>query len=140
MTDNPYNASMPEKPLPTDGRNRLLPAAIGLIVVSSLWIALAFGGVVYYVGLINDPDTDFQTRRTFTMSIGWIVISILYCVAIITGAVSMARRGSYMWAVVTSCLAMVPLLGPCYFLGITFGIWSFLLLRQPGVRESFRNP
>ena len=38
-----------------------------------------------------------------------------------------------------ACLAMVPIIGPCYFLGIPIGIWAFLLLRKPGVRESFRK-
>lgn len=138
MSNNPYSSPTVETPPSIDQRNRLLPPAVSLIVVSVLWIVFALYGIVYFVGFINEPDTDSQTRRIYMMSIGWIIISILYCLILITGAFSMVRRGSYLWAVTTSCLAMIPLIGPCYFLGVPIGIWAFLVLRQPGVREAFR--
>ncbi|MCE9554154.1 MAG: hypothetical protein K8T91_12365 [Planctomycetes bacterium] len=70
----------------------------------------------------------------------WLLISIGYSLVLISGALSMARRGSYVWAVATSWLALVPLLGPCYFLAIPIGIWALIVLRKPAVRDSFKKP
>lgn len=139
LSDNPYTSPSVDNSKPIDSRVRLIPVAVSLIVVSVVWIAFALYGIVYFVAFINDPEVEASTRSTYTMSIGSMGVSILYSLVLIFGAFSMVRRGSYVWAVATSCLAMVPILGPCYVLAIPLGIWAFLLLRQPGVRESFQK-
>ena len=139
MSDNPYNSSKVETTSPVDGRVRLIPVAVSLIVVSVLWIALALFGIVYFVALMLGPEVDADVARSLTISLGSMGVSVLYSLVLISGAFSMVRRGSYVWAVATSCLALVPIIGPCYVLGIPIGIWALLLLRKPGVRESFRT-
>lgn len=65
------------------------------------------------------------------------LVTLGYSLMLLTGAFSMIRKGSYAWAVATSCLAMVPVLGPCYVMGIPVGIWGLMVLRRPEVRASF---
>ena len=36
-------------------------------------------------------------------------------------------------------LAVIPCIGPCYLLGIPFGIWALIALNRPGVREVFSS-
>ena len=49
----------------------------------------------------------------------------------------MLRQGSYLWAMTICVLALVPLLGPCYFAAVPAGIWGIFVLRRPAVRDSF---
>ena len=139
-TDNPYEppAAAPTSP---EGRGDLVPVAISLIVVSVLWSFLALMGIVYFYSQISDPDADADagTRHLLTTYMLYMLVTIAYSLMLVSGAFSMIRKGSYVWAVATSCLAMVPILGPCYFLGIPVGIWALIVLRRPQVRESFRK-
>lgn len=138
---NPYEAPSTETnpPLrePKSARQQLLPVAVALVVSSVLHI---FGGLYYFVfvySVVADPDADPENSHqmiTFCMYYG---ITMLYCLVLISGAFSMLRQGSYLWAMSVCILALVPLLGPCYFLAIPFGIWGIVVLRRPDVRDSF---
>lgn len=141
--ENPYDAPNAAAQS-TSARSRLLGPALGILVVSVLWMVLwmflGATGIVYFVSQILDPEmtaTDRQIPITFSL---YILISALYSGMLASGAFSMMRRNSYMWATATAILAMVPFLGPCYILGIPFGIWAYLVLRDPDVRSSFSNP
>ncbi|MEQ8786425.1 MAG: hypothetical protein RIC55_09000 [Pirellulaceae bacterium] len=139
MAENPYSAPAATTEQQADGRARLVPPAIALLVVSLLWVFMALFGVVYFLSLINAPDADAQTRHVFTTSLGYMVINILYNLMLASGALSMVRRGSYVWAVTCGVLALVPLLGPFYCLGIPIGVWTLIVLRRPEVRSAFKS-
>ncbi len=64
-------------------------------------------------------------------------VSMLYCLLLASGAFSMVRQGSYMWAMTVCILALVPTFGPCYLLAIPVGIWRIFVLKRPDVRNSF---
>ncbi len=137
--ENPYraSASAPVPPSPLAARRQLLPVAVGLLVVSILHI---FGGLFYFVfvyGVIAAPDADPQGTHMTLVYCMYMGISMLYCLLLISGAFSMLRQGSYLWAVTTCILALIPFLGPCYLLAVPFGAWGLLLLRRPEVRDSF---
>lgn len=116
-----------------------MPIAISLLVVSLLWMFLCLFGIAFFVAEMLDPETSEDTKRIYTTYIMYESVSIAYALLLCTGAFSMLRRGSYVWAVVISCLGCVPLLGPCYVLAIPIGIWSLKVLRDKDVRASFRN-
>jgi hypothetical protein len=124
---------------PLEARSRLLPVAIALSFVSILWIFLLLFGIATFCRALADA-TDAGTQNSYFSFIAYMAIDALYSLLLATGALSMIRRGSYAWAVVTSCLALVPLLGPFYVLGIPIGIWALVVLRSPAVRTSFRKP
>ncbi len=66
-----------------------------------------------------------------------IVVTIVYNCVIAFGASAMIRRSSYRWSKVACWLAVAPVLGPCFFLGVPIGIWGLIRLRDPEVRAAF---
>lgn len=73
------------------------------------------------------PRTDEPAIIAFLHIVGFFVY---------IGAREMQRRGSYRWAVAASVLAMIPF----HFgavLGIPFGIWSLILLRNRHTKATF---
>ena len=63
---------------------------------------------------------------------------MLYSLVVASGAISMIRQGSYIWAMTACTLGLVPVLGPCYVAAIPFAIWGIIVLRRTEVCESFR--
>jgi hypothetical protein len=123
----------------TKARGELLPAAVGLLVVSILHI---IGGLFYFAfiySIYGGPDADpegMHQTLTYAMYYG---ISMIYAFVLATGAFSMLRLASYTWSMTVCFLALVPLIGPCYVLAIPFGVWGIMILRRHHVRGSFRS-
>jgi hypothetical protein len=140
--ENPYQAALASSApaVVPAARRQLLPAAIGLLVTSILHIT---GGLFYFVYVYSvyaRPDADVRGNNVLLVSCLYYGISMLYCLLLISGAFSMMRQTSYMWAMTVCILAMIPFLGPCYFLAVPFGLWGVFILRRPDVRESFSQP
>lgn len=134
---HPYESPAADAALPAGPRQLLLGPAIGLLALSILH---AFGWLfyaVYVYSIASDPEASPETARQLTIFCMYYSISILYSLLLASGAFSMLRRGSYLWATTTCVLALVPFLGPCYFFAIPFGIWGLLILRRPHVRAAF---
>lgn len=135
---NPYAAPPTSAAdLPGSARGQLLPVGIALLVLSILHI---FGGLFYFTfvySVASDPDSDPEATRMSIMYCMYYGISMLYCLLLASGALSMLRQGSYVWAMTICILARVPTMGPCYFLAIPVGLWGVLVLRRPEVRQSF---
>lgn len=132
---NPYAASAVAS-APVNAREQLLPPAIGLLVISILH---NFGGLFYFAFVYSiysaeDHDAGLDRTLVYCMYYG---IGMLYSLVIATGTFSMLRKGSYLWAVTTCILALIPAIGPCYFLAMPFGIWGLIVLRRPEVRSAF---
>jgi hypothetical protein len=116
----------------------LLPAAVGLLVTSILHVT---GGLFYFVYVYSvsiSPDADPESTQAMLVLCMYYGIAMLYSLLLASGAFSMMRRGSYLWAMTTCVLALVPIIGPCYFLAMPFGIWGIIVLRRPQVRASFK--
>jgi len=145
MSENPYAASSVEPAAgdsnkPPQARQQLLSPAIGILVTSILHIV---GGLFYFVfvfSVYSRPNGETGGSNVLIVSAMYHGISMLYCVLLISGAFSMMRQGSYMWAMTVCILAMIPFLGPCYFFAVPFGVWGLIVLRRPNVRESFSQP
>jgi len=138
-TDNPYQASLsdPIAPTPLVARRQLLPVAIGLLVTSILHILGWLYFCVYVFSIATREGADANEPNPMVVYCMYYGISALYCFLLITGAFSMLRRSSYLWAMTVCILALIPFIGPCYFLAIPFGLWGLLILRRPEVRYSF---
>lgn len=135
---NPYDSPAEARQYDPIGnaRAKLLTPAVALIVVSVLWIFFALMGLAFFYWQ-QLTSIEEESRHTFFMMI--LGVEVLYSLVLITGAFSMLRRGSYVWAVVTNLLALVPILSPFYFLGIPFGVWGLWVLRNPEVKAAFRG-
>lgn len=138
MSENLVNS--PAEPADASARGALLPVAVSLLIVSSLWIVLSLFGIVFFVAQALSADADLDNRRLNLTYAGYLCAEIFYCGLLITGAFSMIGRGSYAWAIATSCLACVPCLSPIYVVGIPIGIWALVVLRRPAVKAAFRRP
>lgn len=58
---------------------------------------------------------------------------------ILTGAIKMYSLRSYEFAITVAIISLVPCLTPCsgYVIGLIFGIWALVVLRQPGIKSHF---
>lgn len=94
-------------------------------------ILLAQGGpLIRREGRI-DPQTTILIRLMLA------VVMLLLNAVIAYGAFKMRRLENYRLAQLAAVLAMIPLCGPCYVLGIPAGIWALIFLARPEVREAF---
>jgi hypothetical protein len=139
FTENPYRATTSNAiaPSPLVARQQLLPVAIGLLVTSILHLMGFLYFCAYVYGTVSSEETEGGRPNPMILYCLYSAIPALYCLLLITGAFSMLRRSSYLWAMTVCILAMIPFFGPCYFLAIPFGIWGLLILRRPEVRDSF---
>jgi len=138
---NPYESASacPAAPAstPASARSQLLPVAIALLVPSVLHITGGLFFFAYVYSISAAPDADPMQTHMLTVYCMYYGISMLYCLLLASGAFSMIRRGSYMWAMTVCVLALIPFLGPCYIFAIPAGIWGIIVLRRPDVRNSF---
>lgn len=122
-----------------DARQQLLWPAIGLVVTSTLHCFGWLYFVVFVYNIVSHPEADSAGAHSLKVYCLYYGISVLYSLVLISGAFSMLRRGSYLWATATCVLALVPIMGACYVFSIPFGIWGLLVLRRPEVRAAFRS-
>ena len=85
---------------------------------------------------MNDGPISEYTQITIRSI--WGVVLVLASSFVLYGAIQMRNLKNYGQARAAAIVAMIPLLGPCCLLGIPFGIWAFVVLGQPGVRNAFR--
>jgi hypothetical protein len=111
---------------------------VGLIVTSVVWITMALGGSALFLEWIIDPDGESASRQGAMTSLAWLGASIGYSLALIGGAFRMSAARGYTICMATAIMALVPFLGPCYVLGIPFGIWALIVLRRADVRAAFQ--
>jgi hypothetical protein len=135
-SESPDPPAIPEDPSRA-AQARLFWPAVGLIVTSVVWITMALGGSGLFLEWIIVPNGDAGLRQSGIWSLGWLGASIVYSLLLIGGAFQMAAARGYAICMATAIGALVPFLGPCYVLGIPFGIWAIVVLRRPDVRAGF---
>lgn len=114
-------------------RGRLLPPALFLIVFSLICVLLLLIGLALDVWLIlNNPRGERILGRVV-----WTFLMLAANVVIAVGAWAMIRLQSRGLALTACILAVIPCLGPCFILGIPFGIWGMVVLNDPRVRRAF---
>jgi hypothetical protein len=138
---NPYDSPPAHAAVPVNtkaaARSQLFPVAIALLVPSILHIFGWLFYVVYVFSVVARPGTEPDFAHPMVVYSMYYGITMLYCVLLASGAFSMLRQGSYLWAMTICILALVPFLGPCYFAAVPAGIWGIFVLRRPAVRDSF---
>lgn len=143
---NPY-----QSPARTSHQSVALDAvkapAVALIVVSSIAIALGLLGLITDVvliltGMVEKLDQLNQGGMSkytqITIRTIWGIILIAASSFVFYGAVKMKSGHNYGAAKAASITAMLPCIGPCLLLGIPFGIWAFVVLNKPEVKQAFR--
>jgi hypothetical protein len=67
----------------------------------------------------------------------WGIVLEMAALFVLYGAIKMKNLQNFPVARAASVVAMIPMIGPCCLVGIPFGIWAFIALGKPGVRDSF---
>ena len=107
---------------------------ITLLSASLLHVFLMLTNVAYYLPLaLGNGDNRAFAAQILLLS----VVVAAYNVVLIYGALAILQRKGFTLAFLSCCLAIVPCFGPVWVLGIPIGIWGIIVLRRPGVRESF---
>lgn len=119
----------------TYAKSLVMGPAITLIAFSVVYlIFLAF------ISLQAIDDIPAGGLAVQDASLGVLVTSAgcaLMQILIIAGSVQMIRLSTRGLALSASILAWIPVVSPCCILGIPFGIWAFVVLCRPDVREAF---
>ena len=115
--------------------------AIGLIAVSCLSLFMGLVTIVWDTILIA---TDPQSFDDLPLGAGGFVVKTVW------GLIILANSGFAIWAGfslqklrqhqlcwLAGILACIPAIGPCFCLGIPFGIWAIVVLNRSDVADAF---
>ena len=144
MSSNPFAApsGFAERP---DPKAIVNAPAVALMVVSIICIVTLLLALVFDVFLItsgaagNLPPSRVGISRTAVIGVRmtYAVVILVVNAVILVGANGMRNLRSYGFARSAAILSVIPCVGPCYLLGIPFGIWALSALSKPGVKEAF---
>ncbi len=123
---------------------RVRGPALSLMICAGIFLGLLVLGFLFNIFLIFSGLTSDNGGPTssFTTVVARTVFGCLLMLIngfIFYGALQMQQLSSLTAARTAAILACVPCVGPCYFLGIPFGIWALVALNDPQVRGAFRN-
>jgi hypothetical protein len=144
-TANPYSSPTG----PAESRNAaaiVQGPAISLMVVSiicllTIGLVLLFDLFLIVSGAaerMKPPALGISKVTEIGIRMGWGVVILVVNAVILAGAIKMRNLRSYGLAKCSAILAVIPCVGPCYLLGIPFGIWALVALAKPGVKDAFR--
>ena len=120
--------------------------AVGLMVTAGLSGVLLLLALMFDVWLLTSGAAERMPQPQGMPKGTQVLVRTIWCVlmlaahaVILVGAIQMKglrRRGLSRLACV---LAVVPCLGPCFLLGIPFGIWGLSALSDRTVRRAFED-
>lgn len=141
---NPY-ASPTEALSPTPQKEVNAPA-IALIAVALIAVVFGVLGLVMDAFLLLSGAVDrlesmnegpISEYTQITVRTIWGIILLIASFFVLYGSLKMKNLTNYGTARSAAIVAMIPLVGPCCILGIPFGIWAFIVLGRPHVRDAF---
>jgi hypothetical protein len=120
--------------------------AVALIVVSIICIvfvaiAFLFSGFLLVsgtAGRMQQPSIGVSKETQIAIRMVWSVFILVANTVILVAAIKMRSLRNFPLSNLGAILAVIPCIGPCYLLGIPFGIWALIALHKPGVKEDFR--
>ncbi len=121
--------------------------ALGLMVTSGVWnhlliLALCADAFMLGSGMGDEllPERRPPGISRETMLVIRMVLSCLALLAgyyVFSGAKRMRRLQDISMARNAAILAIIPCTGPCYLVGIPFGLWALIVLAMPNVQKAF---
>lgn len=127
-------------------QQRVAGPATGLVVTAAISGALLALALLFDVWLLASgaagrmPQPRGMPKSSQVMvRIVWGVLMLTTDAVILYGAVRMKGLRDYWLSKLACVLAVIPCLGPCFFLGLPFGIWGLTALKDPRVRRAFES-
>ena len=114
-----------------NARALLLIPAIALMLLASLDVVFQVRATVR---AMQDADHARVGPMGVVLGSG---IRILLQFTVITGGFMMLRLKSFSITMIAILISIVPVCSPLAFLGIPFGVWALVVLRNPRVQEAF---
>lgn len=118
--------------------------AIALIVVAAFSGVLLILSMAFDIWLLGSgaaarlpQQRGMPAEIKISVRIGWTMLMLVAHVVIFAGAIRMKQLRSRGFAMVACILALVPCFGPCFVLGIPFGIWGLVALTDQTVKRAF---
>ena len=122
--------------------------AIFLFVVTGFSVVHhLFVGISTLVVLLMDPAAmqgmnGPQGAEQIGQVIGGLAggtIGIVMDILVLLGAYNLMNLKKYSLAMTGAVIACIPCCGPCFVLGIPFGIWALVLLNNPEIKPHFEG-
>ena len=144
LIPNPYTAPTADAVDPShsviqSAKQRLSRPATALIVLASIHSVLITIPIVSIIFTLSQASSitrgQISVDEILALSIGAFQLTLLILIAI--GAAKMGFLESYRMGRLGACLACIPFVTPFILLGLPFGIWSLVLLRQPEITAAF---
>jgi hypothetical protein len=127
-------------------QGRVSGPAIGLIITSAISIvllvlALAFDMWLLASGNVRQPGAGqrFSEESAIIFRDVWSVLILASNIVTLLGGASMKGLQSHGFSKAACILAVIPLIGPCFVLGMPFAIWGLVGLGDREVQAAFRR-
>ena len=130
----------------TEALSRTKICAIFLFVITGFSVVHhLFVGISTVVVLAMDPAAmQGMNGPQGAEQIGQVVgglaggsIGIVMDILVILGAYNLMNLKKYSMAMTGAVIACIPCCGPCFVLGIPFGIWALVLLKNTEIKPHF---
>ena len=142
---NPYATTLTEPskpPGPPTGPSDvlLIIPAVFLLIMGGMSLALGIFQVVSVAlnGVPMQPNQDPAQAAGFKFGF-WastLLIPVLNSV-VVAGSIAMLAKKMHGLAIAGAICGLVPVCGPCFILGMPFGIWALVQLLDVNVKERF---
>lgn len=148
MSNNPYanmGQAYPSSQPPYRSDDLKVPA-ICLLVLASISLFIFSGSEILDLylllsGIGNElavPGGISNQTKT-TVRLIWGLIAILCHIVIVIGCVAMLKRSSRSMSFTAAILSLIPCIGPCFIIGIPFGIWTLVVMNKSNLYPPFRR-
>ena len=134
--------------LDNEDSDEVLAPALALMIVAAISIVIVSLGLAMDIFLLMsgameslDADDRIPIPRTTTIIVrmAWGLLLAAASAFVLFGAIKMKDKSNLGLARASAIVALVPCVGPCFILGIPFGIWALLVLNKHNVQQSFQE-
>jgi hypothetical protein len=134
---NPY-ASPPIAAFETpeaDVRQKLKAPGVALAVLAI--VSMPLSALTILSGIAGLPRAADLDSELIGRLVG-MFLPLICNIVVLLGAIEILRLRNYRSALTAAILACIPICSPCVLIGIPFGIWAIVVLRQPGTIAAFQ--
>lgn len=115
--------------------------ALGLLVTAGVSLLVTLSAAAFSLALlatgVSGGLAGVSPPGTILFRLTWEAALVACNAVVIVGAIQMMRLRQPSLAMATCVIALVPCVGPCFVLGMPFGLWGLHVLNDPGVSGSF---
>jgi hypothetical protein len=111
--------------------------ALGLAVCTALGISLHYLAFFGNLGQAGHGSLPLSVLSGTPLGVLVEAVSCLLGITVLVGAVQMRHLENYRFAVAASIVATASCLSPWFLLGVPFGIWALVVLRNQRVSDAF---